>query len=291
MALLNDDELSVQARQIFATLANEDAMRIFTLASKGIQASRDALEENDFTKKRYYVRLGELVDIGLVAKEKGVYGHTPLGSIVYESQVASLKRILAKSESLEILGELRSGNRSDQILKNAVTTLSQHLLKEVEASIGLSNLKPVRLFSTWNDFFAQTSLIIDSAKSDVFIGTRTFDAKIAREALKAAERGCFVDIIHNRVRELNPSDKAQQYQEEILDLLNALRAHPNARLRRESLPYSFFVSDKTSVAMEVPHPGEESFFLGIAFQNPEIAAILSSHQAVKLDSPVIGGVI
>lgn len=288
MALSKEEKLSHQARQIFATLANEDAMRIFSLAAEGIEASKCVLEENDFTKKRYYVRRGELVDIGLVAKEKGVYRHTPLGSIVYESQVSSLKRILAKSQSLEILGELRRRNRSDQTLRNAVTDLSQHLLKEVEVSIGMSNLKPVRLFISWNDFFAQASMIIDSAKRDVFIGTRTFDAKIARAALKAAEAGCFVDIIHNRIRELNPSDKSPHYQEEILDLLNALRAHPNVRLRRDSLPYSFFVADKTSVAMEVQHPGEqESFFLGIAFQNPEIAAMLASQEAVKLNSPVV----
>lgn len=285
-----EDKVSAQARQIFSTLANEDAMRIFALAADGIEASKCVLEENDFSKKRYYVRLGELVDIGLIAKENGFYRHTPLGSIVYQSQVASLQRILAKSGSLEILGELRKRTKSDESLRIAVTDLSQQVLKDVETSIGMSNLKPVRLISSWNEFFTQVSAMMDSAKKEVYIGTRTFDSKLARAALKASEAGCLVDIIHNRIREFNPSDNSVKYQEELLDLLNALRAQPNVRLRRSSIPYSFFVIDKVSVAIEITHPeAQESFFLGITFQSPEVASMLSSYyrdlaKSVKVDT-------
>lgn len=292
----SEEKISEHSRKIFSTLANEDALRIFSLAADGIEAGRGFLQENDFTKKRYYVRLGELVDMGLVTKEKGVYRHTPLGSIVYESQVTSLKRILAKSQSLEILGDLRRRNKSDESLRNAVVDLSQHLLKDVETSIGMSNLKPVKLITSWSEFFSQVSMMMDSARSEVCIGTRTFDSKLARAALKAAEAGCIVDIIHNRIRELNPSDSTKEFQEDMLDLLNALKAHPNVRLRRGSVPYSFFAIDKVAVALEITHPEEqESFFLGITFQNPEVAAMLASYyrelaKGTKIDttSPLIG---
>ena len=142
---------------------------------------------------------------------------------------------------MEILDELKNRNKSDESLRSAVSGLSQQVLKDVETSIGLSNLKPVRLMRTWNDFFAQVNTMLDNARKDVCIGTRTFDSKLARAALKAAERGCAVDIMHNRIREFNPSDnKNTKYQEEILDLLNALRANSNVRLRRSSIPYSLF---------------------------------------------------
>ena len=74
-----EEKSHAQARRIFSTLANEDALRIFSLAANGIEASKSVLAEHHFSKKRYYVRLGELVDIGLVTKEKGVYKHTPFG--------------------------------------------------------------------------------------------------------------------------------------------------------------------------------------------------------------------
>ncbi|MGA2875040.1 MAG: hypothetical protein ABSE82_05805 [Nitrososphaerales archaeon] len=294
---IREEKSHAQARQIFSTLANEDALRIFGLAASGIEASKCVLVENHFSKKRYYVRLGELVEIGLVAKEKGVYRHTILGSIVYENQVASLQRILAKRGSLEILNELKNRNKSDESLRSAVSGLSQQVLKDVETSIGLSNLKPVRLMRTWNDFFAQVNTMLDSTRKDVCIGTRTFDTKLARAALKAAERGCMVDIMHNRIREFNPSDnKNMKYQEEILDLLNALRSHSNVRLRRSSIPYSFFVFDKLDVAIEITHPeAQESYFLGVSFQSPTAAATLASFyqeiaKSMKIDtiSPMIG---
>lgn len=294
---VEEEKISLHARQIFSTLANEDAMHIFSLAANGIEASKGALEENNFSKKRYYVRLGELIDVGLVAKDRGVYRHTPLGSIVYESQVASLKRILAKKGSLEILSELKNRNKYDESLRTEVADLSHQVLKDVESSIGLSNLKPVKLINSWNDFFSQVSLMLDYAKKEVCIGTRTFDSKLARSALKAADRGCIVDIIHNRIREFNPSDsKNMKYQDEIPDLLNALRSHANVRLRRSTIPYSFFVIDKLGVAVEITHPeAQESFFLGIAFQSPEAASVLSSYygelaKTTKIDTttPVIG---
>jgi hypothetical protein len=274
-----EDKSQTQARKIFSTLANEDALRIFTLAARGIEADKSVLAENHFSKKRYYVRLGELVDNGLVCKERGIYRHTPLGSIIYESQVASIYQILAKSSSLEILNELRSRNRSDESLRTAVSGLSQQVLKGVESSIGLSNLKPVRLMGSWNDFFSQVRAMLEDARKEVWIGARTFDSKLARYALRAAERGCLVDIVHNRIREFNPSDnKKEKYQEEILDLLNALRSNSNVRLRRSSITYSFFVSDKINVAIEVIHPeAQETFFLGISFQSPTVATLLSSN--------------
>ena len=68
------------------------------------------------------------------------------------------------------------------------------------------------------------------------------------------------------------------------------------RLRRSSIPYSFFVLDKLNIAIEITHPeAQESFFLGISFQSPTVAAMLTSYyqeiaKSMKIDalSPVIG---
>lgn len=72
-------------RSIFSTLANKDAFEIFKLAEKGIDASTDILRQGQFSKKRYYVRLGELLKLGLVTKDHGRYIQTSLGRLVQDT--------------------------------------------------------------------------------------------------------------------------------------------------------------------------------------------------------------
>lgn len=72
-------------REIYSALANTDSYRIFRLASDGIDASSEVLEEQSFSKKRYYVRLRKLIQLGLVRKDSGKYVHTNLGRLVHEA--------------------------------------------------------------------------------------------------------------------------------------------------------------------------------------------------------------
>ncbi len=72
-------------REIYSALSNTDSYRIFRLASDGIDASSEVLEEQSFSKKRYYVRLRKLIQLGLVRKDNGRYIHTNLGKLVHEA--------------------------------------------------------------------------------------------------------------------------------------------------------------------------------------------------------------
>ena len=75
---------------ILETLSNKDAFEIFVLTADGINARTDVLDEYHFTRKRYYVRLKRLLDLGLVQKESKKYVHTPLGRLVHETLVKNL---------------------------------------------------------------------------------------------------------------------------------------------------------------------------------------------------------
>jgi predicted transcriptional regulator len=75
---------------ILAALSNKDSFEIFMLAASGIDATTDVLREHQFSRKRYYVRLKKLSDLGLIHKESKRYRHTILGGKVYESLVRTL---------------------------------------------------------------------------------------------------------------------------------------------------------------------------------------------------------
>ena len=80
---------------ILCALSNKDSFEIFCLAVSGLDATTDILKSGRFTKKRYYVRLKELVELGLVHKLSGKYVHTLLGKKVYEDSIKTLERAVS----------------------------------------------------------------------------------------------------------------------------------------------------------------------------------------------------
>lgn len=70
---------------VLSALANRDSLEIFELASRGLEATTGVLEKHGFTRKRYYVHLKELVDLGLICKDSRKYVHTEFGRRVHSS--------------------------------------------------------------------------------------------------------------------------------------------------------------------------------------------------------------
>ena len=79
-------------------------MRIFELAANGIAATTDTLAKYGFSKKRYYVRLSKLMELGLVEKKTGnrthadgkriTYEQTSLGKVIYKEHVLKLEDLI-----------------------------------------------------------------------------------------------------------------------------------------------------------------------------------------------------
>ena len=93
-----------KARKIYSALSKKDCMRIFELAAEGIEASTEALARNGFSKKRYYVRLSKLIQLGLVEKKFGnkpsnggrrvTYEQSSLGKMIYNEIVLKTENLV-----------------------------------------------------------------------------------------------------------------------------------------------------------------------------------------------------
>ncbi|MBA7479749.1 hypothetical protein ES707_15185 [subsurface metagenome] len=68
--------------KLFKVLSKPDALRLFLHTSEGIESSTYAMEELNLTSKKYYARLKELVEIGLMQGSGGSYTQTPFGLFV-----------------------------------------------------------------------------------------------------------------------------------------------------------------------------------------------------------------
>ena len=254
---------------IHTALSNSDSLRIFSLAAEGIDASTSVLQRYQFTKKRYYGRLKELVDLGLIKKDNGEYKLTALGNAIYETQVKSLEQIL--------LGKLTTSNAIPENEKFAVD--KENAITNLRAEAGVrADLKPMRFFSTWAELAAQFSSFINDMKSEVYIATRYADYRISESALSAASRGCKVNMLYSSRNGLSPKLQIMGNlvsHPEALDIYKEFATNQNVKIAEETIPYSFFVVDLSKVGVEFVDPRDPySFFFGVEFENPELAGKL-----------------
>src|SRR5579872_3665446 len=140
-------EVETKARNIYYALSNSDSLRIFNLAAEGIDASTSVLEKYQFSKKRYYGRLKELVDLGLIAKEDGEYRHTVLGNLVYGSQVRDLEQILLSKTNISSIAVIKQAHKSggDSVM------IPHGMTDQIETTTGVSDLEPTKFFGNWNE--------------------------------------------------------------------------------------------------------------------------------------------
>jgi predicted transcriptional regulator len=271
-------EVEAKARNIYSALSNSDSLRIFNLASEGIDASTSVLEKYQFTKKRYYGRLKELVDLGLVMKEDGEYRHTTLGSLIFETQVKDLEQILLNKKNIAAVVELK---KNDTGAFKAGSVLPQDLIVDIESSTGVPNLEPVKFFDNWNELSMDVSMEIETMKKELCVASRYVDFRTADVALRAAKKGCKVSILHSPRNGLSTKFQLMgnlMTHPRALAVFKELTSNPNVTLCETIVPYSFLVIDSQIVGLEIVNPEDPySFFFGLKFRNEGLAGKLISH--------------
>lgn len=270
-------EVEAKARNIHSALSNTDSLRIFNLAAEGIDASTSVLAKYQFSKKRYYGRLKELVDLGLVAKEAGEYKHTALGNLVYESQVRNLEQILLNKSTIATVMEMKK--RPKQVGDSQM--VPRELISELETFTGVSNLVPMKIYDDWNELSMEVAIDIETMSREICVASRYMDFRTADAALRAAKRGCKVTILHSSRNGL--STKLQlmgnlMTHPKALTVFKELTNNPNVSLCETNIPYSFIVIDGTIVGLEIVNPEDPySFFFGVKFKNEALASKFISH--------------
>jgi predicted transcriptional regulator len=269
-------EVETKARNIYSALSNSDSLRIFNLAASGIDASTSVLEKYQFSKKRYYGRLKELVDLGLVAKADGEYRHTTLGNLVYESQVKDLEQILLNKVNIATVMQMKA-----RVKKNPTEAVPRELISDIETSTGISNLEPVKFYDNWNELSMDVAIEIETMKSEVCVATRYMDFRTAEAALRAASNGRKIAILHSSRNGL--STKLQlmgnlMTHPKALGVFKELATNSNVSMCESIVPYSFLVIDGQIVGLEIVNPEDPySFFFGLKFRNEGLAAKVKTH--------------
>jgi hypothetical protein len=266
-------DLQKQIMNIHSALSNSDSLRIFNLAATGIDASTSVLQKHQFTKKRYYGRLKELVDLGLIYKNSGEYKHTAVGSAIFQSQVKNLEQIL-----------LGTGATSDNghPISDIFEAREQPLSNEALVESHRNDARNISFFSSWNELSSEVALKIETAKEEIFAATRYVDFRTAEAAISAAKRGCYVNIIHSSRSGFSPKLQVMgnlMAHPKALSIFKEMTSSPNITVAEvPQLPYSFMVIDATRIGIEIVNSDDPyTFFFGLGLEDHSFASKLITH--------------
>ncbi|SRR5579885_67472 len=110
--------------EILSLLSKPDALKIFSFARKGLRSNVGTPSEVGLSKKQYYTRLKQLVDLELIEKreiieeKKGkecavIYTITLLGNLVYRRCVLEMEEMLCNTSTLKAVDILYHSSKFD----------------------------------------------------------------------------------------------------------------------------------------------------------------------------------
>jgi hypothetical protein len=86
-------------------------LKIFTLAKEGIKSHANTHSEIGLTRKQYYLRLYQLVKMGLLIKNNDIYKHTIFGKIIYYDYLLRLEKDISNSKHMEMMDILGQSSK------------------------------------------------------------------------------------------------------------------------------------------------------------------------------------
>jgi len=261
-------------REIIDALSHEDAIKIFIYAKDGITNSTMAIKKLGLTQKRYYTRLKQLLEAGLLEKREDGYWHTILGNIIYQMG-KGFKTLIEQKDRLELANRLRKTKTlSLEEKKKLMTLITPTKAGEVSSLADLIN--PVRMIDSYEELVKNLIDMIEEARESIYLVTKYNDIRVIEAMTRAIQRGVKIKVlsekngITDRINMLRTLLSPR-----IISVILKAAKELSAMIRKANISYSFIILDEKWAVIEVPHPTKDTFYIGFIFQNVDICKRLS----------------
>ncbi|MCL4436347.1 MAG: hypothetical protein M1387_06505 [Thaumarchaeota archaeon] len=282
-------------------------MKIFREAATGFRGCKESERKMGLTKKQYYTALLALEKCGLVTRKDGVYRHTSFGALVLNNHVKPLEEALIRYWHFFAIDELKvSRSIPEQELGKIVEViLSDTKLRKPsidnDDENGNSNSNSsgggclpsvAKTINTYDEMIQDTIRLIESAKYEIFIASRYFDANVSRGLLDKIEEGIInLNILNEAANPLLDPSSSRKLQQ--LPGLIQPESKPNdnpeaaqrssieattpevskVRIKNTSkVEYSFVVVDREYCCIEILEPkNRREFNLAIEMSDPNLS--------------------
>ena len=257
----NNSKILAQLTEVLSVLSKNDALTIFFMANEGIKSELDTPIKIGLTKKQYYTRLKQLVDLGLIAKNNESYIQTAFGKVVYQKHIIGLTNNIKNSKYLQMVDVLKADPKFND--KDIMEFMSK---VEPQISSDLQNApKKISVIASYEDMVRKALEIIEFAQNEICLVTRFQNDLIINAILKKASMGVSVraladiDLVEQYFGNEKEIKKDKNQNERVNVVSNPF--YPSKIERRYvKVPFSIIVVDNKHIGFEITDISEPKKF-------------------------------
>jgi len=274
-SLVKNEMEKVQSRAegittLFRVLSKPDALGLFLNTSDGIKNSTHAIEELNLTPKRYYARLRELVNIGLVRKKDSGYGQTALGEMFYDRFLPAMGKAVDAREELEFIVGLEGLEMENGVKKR--------ILEALKIPIFAESTK-FRMIDNYESMVVDLIDQINDAKEGILLASNHVDVRVIEAVVRSVNRGVSFRLImgENCVESNLQKLKlmlSTRFAKSIIEFMS-FPEDLGDLTRVADIHYSFCVIDDSHSIYELEKPLGNGFFLAFFIDERKITEILA----------------
>jgi predicted transcriptional regulator len=251
--------------KILDALGNEDAFSIFIYVENGMPSSKAAIQELGLSQKRFYSRLKELIDVGLIVKNEGEYQYTTLGRI-FSKVGYSLIEVLENKEQFELLERLRDNASLTSAEVNKITSVVSKGSADVSGIFNMiflsDNKESVEAIPSYEILVEKLVEEVSRAEKTIFLASRYIDSKVVDAQLKASKRGVVAKVLMAKEHLEDKVNKLQLLLSPGL-MLSIMEFFNDPELdefmRDGNIAFSFCIVDGERCFFELPSFGGNNF--------------------------------
>jgi predicted transcriptional regulator len=262
--------------EILDALGNQDALSIFIYVDKGMKSSKLAIEELRLTQKRFYSRLKELIQVGLIEKKEGGYVYTTLGR-VFSKIGYSLLDVLENKEQFELLERLRDSSSLTSSEVNKITSVVSKGTSDVSGIFNMIFLsekqEKVEVLPSYERLVEKLVERVQKGESSILLASRYIDNKVIDSMIKVSKTGIPARVIMAKKHLEEKVNKLQLLLSPRLILsMMEFFSDPNLDeiMRDGAVPFSFAIIDEEHCFFELPSFGNNDFTIAFYVVDNEI---------------------
>lgn len=250
----NDSKILNQLADVMSVLSKKDALTIFLMATQGIKSELDTPSKIGLTKKQYYTRLKQLIDLGLVSKLGDSYVQTAFGRLIYQKHIVGLTNHIKNSKYLEMVDVLKSNPKfNDSDIIEFISKVDPQAKIELEES----SKKPSIVTSSFDEMVNKVLEIMEFAQKEIILISRFTNELIINTMIKKSNLGIDVKVLADvnliqdfflKAGPIKVDDKNKK--ERITVVANPYYPTPIPR-KYGSVPFCVLIVDKKHVGIEI----------------------------------------
>lgn len=257
-----------QVMEVLSLLSKNDALTIFLMATKGIRSELETPTKIGLTKKQYYTRLKQLVDLGLLVKFGDSYTQTSFGKLVYKKHLVGLLNNVKNSKYLEMIDTLKGNSKfTDTDIMEFISKIGPqaNFVNEQEK-------KSTVVISSFETMITKVLEIMEFAESEIILVSRFTNELIINTMIKKSNAGVHVKVLADINMVDSFFDKAgpktkiddKNKKERMTVVANPYYPTPISR-RYVKIPYCLLIVDKKHVGIELVDNHEPKKFKNALF--------------------------